>query len=197
MAIVLIASALIGCGGADQQSATQRAAPPSASAPGPGDPSCPRTGQWQPCALVDRIAHAGLSFKATGDSARVPFIPLPGVRYRVAMTDTMIAFFFADSSALARVWSTLDTLRVAPSADTVNPWQAAPTVIRSGNLLALYFAKSARQVERLRLAITAGAPAPAAPSLAAPTTGAPTTGAPLIGAPAAATKLAPRVVKPR
>jgi len=35
-----------------------------------------------------------------------------------------------------------------------------PSVIRSGNLLALYFADSERQIERLRLAITAGAPAP-------------------------------------
>ena len=185
--MVLSASALIGCGGADQQPSTQRPTLPAASAPGPGDPSCPRTGQWQPCALVDRVAHAGLSFKATGDSARVSFIPPPGVRYRVAMTDTMIAFFFADSAALARVWSKLDTLRAAPIADTVNPWQAMPTVIRSGNLLALYFAKSARQVERLRLAITAGAPAPAAPAPPARAT----------GAPAAATTLVPRTVKPQ
>lgn len=131
----------------------------SARAPGPGDPSCPRTGLWQPCALVDRIVHAGLSFKATGDSARVPFFSVPGVRYRVAMTDTMLAFFFADSIALTKAVAPLDTNRMAPTTDTTLPWQARPNVIRSGNLLVLYFAKSPRQIERLKLAITAGAPA--------------------------------------
>ncbi len=177
---MLLGALVVGCSSAEKPAAAPPP-PATASAPGPGDPSCPRTGQWQPCALVDRIVHAGLSFKATGDSARVTFIPLPGVRYRVALTDTMLAFFFSDSIALDNVWSTLDTIRVAPSGDTINPWQAKPNVIRSGNLLALYFASSVRQVERLRLAITAGAPAPVAPSLSTPPT--PTT-------------LAPRTIKP-
>lgn len=127
--------------------------------PAPGDPNCPRTGTWQPCGLVDRIVKAGLSFKATGDSLRVPFFDVPGVRYRVAVTDTMLAFFFADSTALAKAIAPLDTLRMVPPSDSLMPWPALPSVIRSGNLLALYFADSERQIERLRLAITAGAPA--------------------------------------
>jgi len=134
-------------------------APMAERPPAPGDPNCPRTGQWQPCGLVDRIVKAGLSFKATGDSIRVPFFDVPGVRYRVAVTDTMLAFFFADSAALAKAIAPLDTLRMTPPADSLMPWPALPSVIRSGNLLALYFADSERQIERLRLAITAGAPA--------------------------------------
>jgi hypothetical protein len=130
--------------------------------PAPGDPACPRTGKWQPCALVDRLVKAGLSFKPTGDSVRVPFLAVPGVRYRVAMTDTMLVFYFADSTALLKTLASLDTVRVKPSVstDTILPWPMIPNVIRSGNLLALYFAKSDRHVERIRLAITAGAPAP-------------------------------------
>ena len=84
--------------------------PPVASrAPAPGDPSCPRTGLWQPCALVDRIVHAGLSFKPLDDSVRVPFFAVPGVHYRVAATDTMVVFFFPDSVALAKAIAPLDT----------------------------------------------------------------------------------------
>jgi hypothetical protein len=130
--------------------------------PSPGDPACPRTGKWAPCSLVDRIIHAGLSFKPTGDSVKVAFISVPGVRYRVAMTDTLLAFYFADSTALKQALTKLDTVRMTPKAatDTTLPWPALPNVIRSGNLLALYFAKSDRQVERIKLAITAGAPAP-------------------------------------
>lgn len=155
---------LSACSGSDKSPVTDTltAAPTTAiRPPAPGDPSCPRTGLWQPCALVDRIVHAGLSFKPLDDSVRVPFFEIPGVRYRVAATDTMVAFFFADSTALARAIAPLDTVRMAPPTDSLSPWSSLPTVIRSGNLLALYFARSERQIERLRLAITAGAPAPA------------------------------------
>jgi hypothetical protein len=137
--------------------------PQAVRPPAPGDPNCPRTGTWQPCGLVDRVAKAGLSIKATNDSARVAFLPVPGVRYRVALTDTLLAFFFADSAALAKAIAPLDSLRIAPRSDSLSPWPALPSVIRSGNLLALYFAESDRQIERLRLAITAGAPAVSPP----------------------------------
>lgn len=128
--------------------------------PAPGDSACPRNGLWQPCGLVDRISKAGLSIKGTGDSARVAFLPTAGVRYRVAVTDTVLAFFFPTARALDSVWQSLDTLRVRPLADTTFAWPQHPEPMRSGNLLALYFADSPRQVERVRLAITAGPPSP-------------------------------------
>lgn len=149
------------CGRADSAPAVDRIESAGAviRAPVPGDPSCPRTGLWQPCALVDRIKRAGLSFVPTGDSVTVRFLDVPGVRYRVAATDTLLAFFFADSLALGTSLAPLDTVRMAPPKDTTSPWQSTPSVIRSGNLLVLYFASSARQEERMRLAIMAGAPA--------------------------------------
>jgi hypothetical protein len=159
-----IVTALAACSGEKAPAVDTVAASPTvaARAPAPGDSSCPRNGLWQPCGLVDRIVHAGLSFKPLDDTMRVPFLAVPGVQYRVAATDTMVAFFFPDSAALADALAPLDTFRLAPKSDTVSPWRSAPSVIRSGNLLALYFAHSDRQIERLRLAITAGAPAPAA-----------------------------------
>ncbi|MCC6243881.1 MAG: hypothetical protein IT353_13640 [Gemmatimonadaceae bacterium] len=153
------------CGGErqDNKATVTAGAPQVVRPPAPGDPSCPRTGQWQPCGLVDRLVKAGLSFKATGDSARVPFLAVPGVRYRVAVTDTMLAFFFEDSATVDRTLATLDTVRMAPAGDTTTRWPSPPAIIRSANLLALYFAESPRQIERVRLAITAGAPAKSQP----------------------------------
>ncbi|MBL0170787.1 MAG: hypothetical protein IPP90_08670 [Gemmatimonadaceae bacterium] len=156
------ACSIAACGGTDKSpvDTVTVGQPVGVRAPAPGDPSCPRTGLWQPCALVDRVIHAGLSFKATGDSMRVAFLSVPGVRYRVAVTDTMLAFFFADSTAMTKALVPLDTLRMAPRGDSLSPWPSTPIVIRSANLLALYFGTSDRQIERVRLAITAGAPAP-------------------------------------
>ena len=160
-AIVIVLAA---CSGEKAPAVDTAAVAPTiaARAAAPGDSSCPRNGLWQPCGLVDRIVHAGLSFKPLDDTVRVPFFVVPGVQYRVAATDTMVAFFFPDSTALAKALAPLDTFRIAPKTDTVSPWRSAPSVIRSGNLLALYFANSDRQIERLRLEITAGAPAPPA-----------------------------------
>ncbi|MEI6741098.1 MAG: hypothetical protein WCK74_12375 [Gemmatimonadaceae bacterium] len=163
----VLTGALAACGGPDQAPAgTGRALPPLSTPRriGPGDPSCPRNSRWQPCGFEDRIFHAGLSIKATGDSARLAFLPVPGVRYRVALTDTILAFFFKDSIALQKALAPLDTVRVAPVADTTLPWPRRPVVIRSGNLLALYFSATPRQRERITLAITAGAPAPQQPA---------------------------------
>ena len=162
VSVAAVVAGLTACGSEKPPatSTVSMGAPVGVRPPAPGDPSCPRTGKWQPCALEDRVVHAGLSFKATGDSARVPFFKVPGVRYRVALTDTLLAFFFADSAALDRAVTTLDTLRMAPVGDTALPWPSLPNVIRSGNLLGLYVAESPRQIERLRLANTAGAPAP-------------------------------------
>jgi hypothetical protein len=158
MAMLLVLAA---CGTKEPASASARALPPIARphVPAPGDPDCPRTGTWQPCGLMDRIVRAGLSFKATGDSVRVPFLPVPGVRYRVAMTDTLLAFFFRDSTAAQKAIAPLDTVQVRPPADTAFHWPRRPTLIQSANLVAIYFASTPRQIERIRLAITAGPPA--------------------------------------
>lgn len=164
VALATIGFAACGADTTPREGTVTMSPPIGVRAPGPGDPSCPRTGLWAPCALIDRLVHAGLSFKATGDSVRVPFIKTPAVRYRIAMTDTMLVFYFRDSTALQQALAPLDTLRVAPVRDTASPWPSKPEVIRSGNLLALYFPKSPQHIERVRLAITAGAPAPAPPA---------------------------------
>ena len=148
------------CGGDAAPPPKSAVATPAPRAPAPGDPSCPRDGLWKPCALVDRIVHAGLAFKAAGDTMRVPYLSVPGIRYRVGMRATLVAFFYDDSTALKRDLSSLDTLRLVPRGDTTPHWGGAPSPVRSANLLAVLVDGSATQIERVGLAITAGAPQP-------------------------------------
>ncbi len=130
--------------------------------PAPGDPSCPRDGLWKSCALVDRIVHAGLFFKAADDTMVVPYLTPKGIKYQVGLSASLIAFYYADTTALLSDWTKLDTLRLTPVGDTVGAWPTRPgDVIRSSNLVAVFFSNDLLQRERIRLAITAGAPQPA------------------------------------
>lgn len=126
----------------------------------PGDSACPRTGLWAPCALLDRIVKAGLYVKESGDTVRVPYLTVPGIRYQVGQKASMVVFYYADSVALLRDLTPLDTVRVVPRGDTLGPWGGVPSLVRSANMVAVVIDGSATQVERVALAITAGAPQP-------------------------------------
>lgn len=160
--------ALVACGGESKQQAARDSAA-AAAAPLPprpavaGSPGCPSDGRWTPCALLDRVSRSGLVFKEAGDTTRVPFLAVPGVRYKVGSVATLVAFIYPDSAALARDFAAIDTVRVAAKGDTATAWPSVPVVVRSANLLVLVFDGSETQVERIQLAITAGAPQPTAP----------------------------------
>ena len=68
-------------------------------------------------------------------------------------------FVYPDDKSLARDWAQLDTLKASPRGTTTT-WEAPPTLIRSGNLAALFLSDSPTKSERLALALTAGAPQP-------------------------------------
>ena len=140
----------------------------------PGDPACPRDGLWKSCALVDRIVHAGLFFKAADDTVVVKYLQPKGIKYQVGLSASLIAFYYPDTTALLSDWKKLDTLRLTPVGDTVGAWTTPPgDVIRSSNLVAVFFSNDLLQRERMRLAITAGAPQP--PSAPVPQVLPPTT----------------------
>ena len=104
------------------------------------------------------MVRAGMVFREAGDTVRVPYLAPLGIRYRVGSTATLVAFFYVDSVALARDLAPLDAAHLAPKGDSSGAWASKPSVIRSGNLVTALFDASATQIERIELAITAGAP---------------------------------------
>lgn len=143
---------------ASASSNTAATLPPVARPATPDSSACPRDGTWKACALEDRISKAGMVAKVL-DSVRVPFFKTPGVRYRIGKEARMVVYYFADSAAGAKAIDGLDPLRLTPRGDSLGAWPAPPReVIRSANLIAVLFEVNATQAERVRLAITAGAP---------------------------------------
>ena len=153
------------CGGGNSAKVdTAVSTPVAAVMPRPATPSdsaCPRDGTWKQCALEDRVVKSGLAFKPAGDSMKVSYLRVPGVRYKIGLTASMVAFFYADTLAAAKDVTALDRFRLTPRGDTIGAWKSVPSdVIWSGNLVAVLFDASPTQMERLRLTITAGAPQP-------------------------------------
>ncbi len=107
------------------------------------------------------MVKSGLAFKPAGDSMTVAYLSVPGVRYKIGLTASMIAFFYRDSLAAAKDVTALDRFRLTPRGDTIGAWASVPSlVIWSGNLVAVLFDVSATQLERIQLTIAAGAPQP-------------------------------------
>lgn len=124
----------------------------------PSDSACPRDGRWRACHLEDRINKAGMGIKVI-DTIEVPYFPERGTRYRIGKTAKLVAFYFADSAAGAAATASLSKLRLTPPGDSIGKWPTAPfEAIRTANLIAVLFEVNATQAERVRLALTAGAP---------------------------------------
>ena len=153
------------CGGSEKaivdSTASTPPVPVMARPATPSDSACPRDGAWKRCALEDRVVKSGLAFKPAGDSMKVAYLSVPGVRYKIGLTASMVAFFYSDSLAAAKDVTALDRFRLTPRGDTIGAWKSVPSdVIWSGNLVAVLFDASATQMERIRLTIAAGAPQP-------------------------------------
>ncbi|MCO4099513.1 MAG: hypothetical protein HEQ38_08965 [Gemmatimonas sp.] len=128
--------------------------------PTPSDSACPRDGLWRACHLEDRINKAGMGIKVI-DSITVPYFAERGTRYRIGKTAKLVIFFFADSLTGAKATASLDELRLTPPRDSIGAWPTAPfEAIRTANMIAVLFEVTAGQAERVRLALTAGAPQP-------------------------------------
>ena len=126
--------------------------------PSPSDSLCPRDGLWRACHLEDRINKAGMMIKVL-DTVRVGHVNMPGIRYKIGKNAKLVAYFFPDSLAGAEATASLDQLRLTPPRDSIGQWPTAPfEAIRSANMIAVLFEVNATQAERVRLALTAGAP---------------------------------------
>ena len=162
-AVTLLVAALA-CGGSsarDADSARTSAATRVSAAPVPSLPECPNTtGRWDECNVRQRLERAGLAPQPLPDTLRVPFLDRPGFGYGVGHA-VLRVFLYDSAGALARDLADVDTTRVQPSgAGAPVAWGVTPTLITSNNMAAILLSDQATQVERVRLALTAGLPAP-------------------------------------
>ena len=148
------------CGGkgADAAKRDSAAVPPaSVAVDAVGKPGCPKTGKWDECNVLERLESAGLAPQRLEGERRFSFMRVPAIGYRVGH-DTLDVFLYADASALSADLARLDTLRVQPLDSTI-AWGATPTLMTSNNMAAILFSDRPTQIERVRLALTAGLPA--------------------------------------
>jgi hypothetical protein len=143
---------------------TVAAAPGTPATVGPN--GCIHDGRWRPCGLVDRLERAGLVVRAEKDTIRYDFLAVPGLHYALGRGDVQ-AFFYDDTLRLARDLAGLDTTQVAPKG-TVRHWDAHPTLVHSANLVLILLTGNDHLVERVQLAVEAGAPQPDPPATAQP-----------------------------
>jgi hypothetical protein len=180
----LVAAALLAaCGGgkSKQDTASVAAAPPAEATPVPGRPSaatsttpgtpstgtvdakgCLHDGLWRACGLVDRLERSGLVVRPLPDTVRYEFLSVPGVAYTLGRGDVQ-AFSYDDTTRLSRDVAALDTVRVAPRGSSRH-WDVPPTFVRSANLVAIVLSANEHLVERVQLALGAGAPQPEPPA---------------------------------
>ena len=134
-------------------SSAARASVQTASSP------CPRTGRWALCNLETRLQQSGFVVRrVSGDAPRRAGFSVAPAVYTLGRARLEV-FVYPDEAALAKDIAGIDTL-TASTRGTPNSWGTTPTLVRSGNLAAVFLTDSPVQAERLTLAIAAGAPQP-------------------------------------
>lgn len=178
--LALVSTALIACGGGSKLPAGDSAtsvpgnaaspspvATPSAAAPndsvhGTVDvKGCLHDGRWRACGFVDRLERSGLVVGAARDTVRHDFLSVPGIRYELGR-GAAEAYFYDDTTRLTRDIAGLDTQRVAPRGGYQH-WDVPASFVRSQNLIVLVLSANEHLVERVQLAVEAGAPQPEPP----------------------------------
>jgi len=171
--VILICALLVACSGSSDQAAKADSRETSQvqltsgeptrtvdSTKGPSSP-CPRTGRWALCSVERRLEQSGFVVRRVAGEppVRAGFSVAPAVYALGGMR--LEVFVYPDEAALSRDVAKLDTVTVVPRG-SASRWETetALTFVRSGNLAAVFLSDNALQVERLTLALTAGAPQP-------------------------------------
>lgn len=121
------------------------------------DTSCPKSGAWRPCNVLDRLEHAGLVVTQKGELAHIPFFSVDGITYATTQS-TIHVFLYADQATRQRDTERLDSVTVAPKGGTYS-WGEPAVLVTSNNLAAVIVSPNERQTERIVLALGAGLPA--------------------------------------
>ena len=109
------------------------------------------------CSLEKRLKRSGfVAERIEGDSSRRAGFDVAPAVYKLGR-GRLEVFLYESEQALAKDLAGLDTISVTPPG-AAGVWPSPPTLIRSGNVAAVFMDQTPRQAERLVLAITAGAP---------------------------------------
>lgn len=120
---------------------------------------CPRTGRWALCSVEKRLEESGFVVRrVNGEPPRRAGFSVTPTIYTLGRSRLEV-FIYPTESALAADVAKIDTVSAAPRG-AAKQWETTPTFVRSGNLAAVFLSDSGQQVERLMLALTAGAPQP-------------------------------------
>ena len=168
----LVLAALLtaaGCRGNEEQAPEDAAPPPTrataadtarAAAPG-ADTGCVLAGLWQECSIEKRLESAGMAPERLPDRVRQPGLSAAGTAYRLGSAELHV-FLYPDAAAAGREATRFDAATAVRPKD--NPGGLLPPqVVASSNLVAVLFARTDRQAERVQLALTAGLPPAAHP----------------------------------
>ena len=133
-------------------------APPGASQQtgASADTSCPKSGAWRSCNVLDRLEHAGLVLKTEDAPARIPMFSVEGQTYKTTQS-TIHVFLYADEVARRHDTDRLDSVAVAPRGGSYT-WSDPAVLVTSNNLAAVVVSPNERQTERIVLALSAGLP---------------------------------------
>jgi hypothetical protein len=120
------------------------------------DTSCPKSGAWRPCNVLDRLEHAGLVLKKEDAPARIPQFSVEGQTYKTTQS-TIHVFLYSDIAARRQDTDRLDSVAVAPRGGSYT-WSHPAILVTSNNLAAVVVSPNERQTERIVLALSAGLP---------------------------------------
>lgn len=120
-------------------------------------PACPADGRWSQCAIIERLERSGLAPRL--DSTTAPDEPpLTERGFLVHLGRAQLeVYLFVDDASRARAAARLDRSRYIEYTANITMDQK-PTLIMSGNAIAILHSRSNHQRERVGNAITAGAP---------------------------------------
>jgi hypothetical protein len=120
------------------------------------DTSCPKSGAWRLCNVLDRLEHAGLVVAQKSDPVRIPMFSVDGITYTTTQS-TIHVFIYPDEATRQRDIERLDSAAVAPRGGTYL-WSDPAVLVTSNNLAAVVVSPNERQTERIVLALSAGLP---------------------------------------
>ena len=156
--VALVTALAVACSSPEEKRAreatTARAAVAAESARAVVASSLPATSVWDEPHLVQRLVQSGLAPQAVTDAKPESYWQVPVLVYRVGNA-TLHAYLYRDSTSRRKIVGTLDTLTLAPPG-TPSPYVIPRLLIVQNNLAAVLVGGSARQQERVSLAIGAG-----------------------------------------